>query len=308
MSNLVNSLQSTAEKMTGCAQCQGCGCGVAKVLVRVAHTAMVVGVPLSLLFKQTVLSEALFQGQHLVIGILYLLLLTFSLTMYYLACCTDPGYLRMHKHWKQKKASENNNTEVEEGSDSEHEGSTMLKFGTEDGDFKFRLCDYCEIEQPMRTKHCEDCGKCVRKYDHHCPWLEACIGERNHKFFWLFLFSTAVLIPCTLFITWHGIVYTVLWGDWFKTNILLFIDVVILVIAGFIDIGLLGFHTFLMIRGMTTWEAASRDRISYLKYLDEDYNPFNEGLCWNTYHFLFSCRHRKWEGVYAQQAQIGSVA
>ena len=54
----------------------------------------------------------------------------------------------------------------------------------------------------MRTKHCEDCGKCVRKYDHHCPWLEACIGERNHKFFWMFLLSTAVLIPYTLYITW----------------------------------------------------------------------------------------------------------
>ena len=54
----------------------------------------------------------------------------------------------------------------------------------------------------MRTKHCEDCGKCVRKYDHHCPWLEACIGERNHKFFWMFLLSTALLIPWTLYITW----------------------------------------------------------------------------------------------------------
>ena len=107
----------------------------------------------------------------------------------------------------------------------------------------------------------------------------------------------------------HGIAFQTLWGDWFKTNILLFIDLLVLVISGFIVVGLLGFHTFLMLRGMTTWEAASRERITYLKYLDEDYNPFNEGVCRNTYYFLCSCRGRKWEGVYATHAEMsGSVA
>ncbi|KAK7095173.1 palmitoyltransferase ZDHHC12-A-like [Littorina saxatilis] len=293
--------------MAGCSRCE-CKCG-AKVFVRLAHTALCVGVPLSLLFKETVLSDALLRGQQLIVGILYASLLVFSLVMYFLACCTDPGYLRVRKHWKQQKTvNKNNNMEDADASDSD-EGSTMLKFNTEDGDFKYRLCDYCEIEQPMRTKHCEDCGRCVRKYDHHCPWLEACIGERNHKFFWMFLFSTAVLIPCTLFITWHGIAWKPLWGDWFKANILLLIDLLVLIISGFVVVGLLGFHTFLMLRGMTTWEAASRERITYLRYLDEDYNPFNEGLCKNIYYFLCSCRTRKWEGVYANHAEMsGSVA
>jgi palmitoyltransferase len=37
-------------------------------------------------------------------------------------------------------------------------------------------CDICNCRQKMRTKHCFRCGKCVRKYDHHCPWIGACVG------------------------------------------------------------------------------------------------------------------------------------
>ncbi|KAK7455065.1 hypothetical protein BaRGS_00039536 [Batillaria attramentaria] len=237
--------------------CERCVCK-AKYFVRLAHTFLSVGVPVSLLFKNTLLTRSLLLGENLVFGVMYVLLLVFSLSMYFMACCTDPGFLHV------------------------------------------------KMKQPMRTKHCEDCGKCVRKYDHHCPWLEACIGERNHKFFWLFLLSTAALIPWTFYISWNGIVYNPLWGTWLRSNILLLIDILILVIGGFVVIGLLGFHTFLMLRGLTTWEAASRERITYLKYLDEDYNPFNEGLCKNMFYFLCSCRSRKWEGVYATHAHMDS--
>lgn len=84
------------------------------------------------------------------------------------------------------------------------------------------------------------------------------------------------------------------------------INILIEVAGGFIVVGLLSFHTFLMLRGLTTWEAASRERITYLKYLDENYNPFNEGLCKNTFYFLCSFHSRKWEGVYTKHAQINS--
>jgi palmitoyltransferase len=55
----------------------------------------------------------------------------------------------------------------------------------------------------MRSKHCEDCKKCVRRYDHHCPWLEACVGEKNHKYFWMFLGLMCILILWTFIITWY---------------------------------------------------------------------------------------------------------
>lgn len=42
-------------------------------------------------------------------------------------------------------------------------------------------------QQPMRAKHCQACQRCVRKFDHHCPWIENCVGEQNHRWFLLYL-------------------------------------------------------------------------------------------------------------------------
>lgn len=33
-----------------------------------------------------------------------------------------------------------------------------------------RYCTVCNVEQPLRSKHCKDCQRCVAMYDHHCPW------------------------------------------------------------------------------------------------------------------------------------------
>jgi palmitoyltransferase len=37
------------------------------------------------------------------------------------------------------------------------------------------------------VRHCIDCGKCVRTFDHHCPWINNCIGEKNKLFLLIFL-------------------------------------------------------------------------------------------------------------------------
>lgn len=34
-----------------------------------------------------------------------------------------------------------------------------------------RYCTVCDVEQPLRAKHCKECNKCIAQYDHHCPWL-----------------------------------------------------------------------------------------------------------------------------------------
>ncbi len=41
-----------------------------------------------------------------------------------------------------------------------------------------RFCISCNAEQPLRTKHCNSCRKCVSTYDHHCPWVGNCIAEK----------------------------------------------------------------------------------------------------------------------------------
>lgn len=37
------------------------------------------------------------------------------------------------------------------------------------------------VFRPHRTRHCKSCNKCVEDFDHHCPYLNTCIGHRNYR-------------------------------------------------------------------------------------------------------------------------------
>ncbi|XP_011696712.1 PREDICTED: uncharacterized protein LOC105455236 isoform X1 [Wasmannia auropunctata] len=55
-------------------------------------------------------------------------------------------------------------------------------------------CHLCNITtRERRTKHCSICNKCVPRFDHHCKWLNNCIGGRNYPAFLVCLTSTLVV-------------------------------------------------------------------------------------------------------------------
>ncbi|ODM93730.1 putative palmitoyltransferase ZDHHC11B [Orchesella cincta] len=54
-------------------------------------------------------------------------------------------------------------------------------------------CHLCNITvTSQRTKHCGICNKCVEGFDHHCRWLNQCIGRRNYVLF------LGTVILCTI--------------------------------------------------------------------------------------------------------------
>ncbi|PAN49551.1 hypothetical protein PAHAL_9G455600 [Panicum hallii] len=53
--------------------------------------------------------------------------------------------------------------------------------------FVEKECSTCKIPRPARAKHCRICDKCVARFDHHCGWMNNCIGEKNTRYFVAFL-------------------------------------------------------------------------------------------------------------------------
>ncbi|XP_022086544.1 probable palmitoyltransferase ZDHHC16 [Acanthaster planci] len=48
------------------------------------------------------------------------------------------------------------------------------------------ICKKCIAPKPPRTHHCSICNKCILKMDHHCPWINNCVGHYNYRYFIMF--------------------------------------------------------------------------------------------------------------------------
>ncbi len=54
------------------------------------------------------------------------------------------------------------------------------------------LCN--SVYQPPGAVHCPDCNVCIQGFDHHCPWMGTCIGEKNYTLFLAFNFTWLIYL------------------------------------------------------------------------------------------------------------------
>ncbi|KAE8284682.1 putative palmitoyltransferase ZDHHC12 [Larimichthys crocea] len=179
--------------------------------------------------------------------------------------------------------------------------SVLLYFAVSLMDPGFILSEDSDLQQPMRSKHCQTCQHCVRRYDHHCPWIENCVGERNHRWFVLYLAIQLLVLLWGLHIAWTGFNYAPTWQLWLRTNGMLLAVAVLVALLSLVVLLLLGSHLYLVSLNTTTWEFMSRHRISYLKHCGADENPFDRGTFHNLWGFFCVWGTVVWEQVYFRE-------
>ena len=147
-----------------------------------------------------------------------------------------------------------------------------------------RFCEICNVEQPYRTKHCRECDKCVRKYDHHCFWIGGCVGELNHRKFLYFLFFKTMSLLMTFHIWMTGYGHADKIEDrkqqFHQKGVFMFFIGLSAWFIFFTGI-LLFYHCFLIMTNQTTWEHSRGPSISYLKIYHRSVFPFDYGI-WNN--------------------------
>jgi len=125
-------------------------------------------------------------GPHISAAHQYSVHIMIGLTMvtFVMACRTDPGKINKQNLHKFAKT-----------------------FPYDDMLYSTKTCTTCLIDRPPRSKHCSLCNACVSRFDHHCPWINNCVGENNLRWFLAMLFMTAATCAYCL---WGNTM--ILWG------------------------------------------------------------------------------------------------
>ena len=101
----------------------------------------------------------------IIIFILLIVNVVFTVLYIYLIC-SDPGYIKDNEKI----------TDIE---------TLLFK---QKYDFK-NFCFKCSVYKSEDLKHCVICDKCCKDFDHHCFWLNNCIGQNNYYFFIVLLYT-----------------------------------------------------------------------------------------------------------------------
>ena len=100
-----------------------------------------------------------------------------AITVFMIASCRDPGYSK--------------SIEIK------HFCNYLDKAIKEERNLDY-FCFFCRSLWSSSSIHCMTCQRCVEGFDHHCPFMNNCIGYKNHGNFLLFLclsfFYTIVMI------------------------------------------------------------------------------------------------------------------
>ena len=149
-----------------------------------------------------------------------------------------------------------------------------------DVEYKLSYCETCHIIRDLRVFHCSRCGRCVQRHDHHCPFVNNCIGKNNHFKFLKAItvatsYSSCITIYCGLFLKNN---MNDLYDIYNLRNIIALILISIGLIIAFMMVPFILTHIWLISNNIT-----SNDNIRH-KYQS---NSFDKGCINNWKEIMF---------------------
>ena len=156
-------------------------------------------------------------------------------------------------------------------------------------------CKKCHFPKIFRSKHCRICDKCVEKFDHHCIWINNCVGAKNFRYFLYFLFIHWILVTYAsiiiIFIMYYEIkeknlfnqiFYDVQTKETYKAtymtvlrylmykNYIIFATSLMLIATSFFLLFFMYYQFKLIIKNLTSAEKNKQERcIQYMKLIME---------------------------------------
>eukprot|EP01068_Selenidium_serpulae_P006861 Selendium_serpulae@DN4534_c0_g1_i1.p1 len=145
-----------------------------------------------------------------------------------------------------------------------------------------KVCLTCRLVKPQRAHHCATCMHCIDRFDHHCIWLDTCVGIGNQRSFFFFLSFLTLSVLYSygylgFFIYSHLDDPDSTWLDLFKDPLILV--GIINMVLNFVWLVFVGFLLSRTFRSMLT-NITFYETIKKPDHIQRRFNRETDRCCW----------------------------